>query len=467
MTTLAAAETADTYGWDTVFVVHIADANAAIVRAGTSPPGFQGTDAPDGYSVAGAFGPWAIAPGGSGDLIRLAIPIHDVVITEPGGATEPAAGTALVDVRLHFLDEDEDVSTRKLKVLSTPSEDQEKLASVVSIEYTGTAPGFLGDAALQALLEQWLDANLADFEHVFATVDIDRTADTGAFQWMQPTHVSYAYSDFGASDGALAVLCMTESRTADGLVQQVSGTAIPEGQRSGFLVSRERLLANLLLPSMPHVFPGSKVSDYTLSPTGQAIVLASTDVAFTVTTPADGDTPAKTHQASVTSLQLTIEAAEMHLDVTTVTELSPGVRAYCQTQSFLGVRLVDKPDGTQTLGFSDSRPAITNHWTEADQGIEITEEILGIAALLLAVVATVVTGGAAIGIAAMIVGLVVGVMSVTVTSIEDAGKDDAPAIGALVLDSTAAIVWPDSKDFTLTSACLSSSLQMGGSLTGG
>lgn len=467
MNLLAAADSADSYGWDTVFAVHIADANAAIVRAGTSPPAFQGTDAPDGYSVAGTFGPWAIAPGGSGDLVRLAIPLHDVVIIEPGGAKEPAAGTALVDVRLLFLDEDEDSRTVKLKVRSASSEDREKPASVVSIEYSGAAPGFLGDAALQALLEQWLDANLADFDHVFATVDIDRTADTAAFEWMQPTHVSYAYSDFGASDGALAVLCMTENRTAAELVQQVSGTAIPEGQRSGFLVSRERLLANLLLPSMPNVFPGSKVSDYTLSATGQSIVLASTDVAFTATTPARGDTPAQTHQASVINLQLTIEAAEMQMDVTTATELSPGVRAYCQTQSFLGVRLVVKPDGTQTLGFFDSRPAISNHWTEADQGIEITEEILGIAALLLTVVATVVTGGAAIGIAALIVGLVVGVMSVTATSIEDAGKDNAPTIGAMVLDSTAAIVWPDSKDFTLTSACLSSSLQMSGSLAGG
>ncbi len=76
----------------------------------------------------------------------------------------------------------------------------------------------------------------------------------------------------------------------------------------------------------------------------------------------------------------------------------------------------------------------------------------------------VVTGGAAIGAAALIVGLVVGIMFLTVTLIEDAGKDDAPSINSLVLDSTAAITWPDSKDFQLGNADLNDSLQLGGVL---
>lgn len=52
----------------------------------------------------------------------------------------------------------------------------------------------------------------------------------------------------------------------------------------------------------------------------------------------------------------------------------------------------------------------------------------------------------------------------TTTLIEDAGKDDAPAIGSLVLNSTAAITWPDSKDFQFATAALTDSLQLGGHL---
>jgi hypothetical protein len=463
-------DTADAYGWDTVFAVHIGDANAAIARAKSSPPRFSAADEADGYAASGSFGDWQIATGGSGDLIRLAIPIVGCTITEPGGSSEVVNGTALVDVRLNYLDEDTKPSVggsnKLLKVQTDASKAPDhQVASVVDITYADTQPSFLGGAALQEMLEAWLNANLVDFDHVFATVNIDRTADTGAFQWMQPTHVAYAYSDLGTpGHGVLGVLGMTEGRPDTGLVQQISSVIVPPGQRAGFLVSKQRLLENLLLPAMPHVFPGSQLSDYKLSSTGEAIVMAATDVSFTVTTAANGDKPPQTYEARIVDLQLAVEATELQLSATTVTEVSPGIHAYCENHSFLGIRLVDKPDGTQTLGFFDSRPAITNHWTEEDPGIQITEEILGIVALLLAAVAVVVTGGAAIGVAALIVGLVVGVMSLTTTLIQDVGKDDAPSIDSLVLNSTAAIVWPDSKDFRLGTAGLSDSLQLGGAL---
>jgi len=463
-------ETAETYGWDTVSAIHIADANAAVARAGSSPSSFQAADTADGYAVSGTFGAWQITTGGSGDLIRLAIPITKSTITKPGGSTESASGTALVDVRLNYLDEEANPpasgTNKLLKVQTTIAGPEAPAASVVQINYTGTAPSFLADAALQGMLGGWLNANLQDFDHVFATVNIDRTADTGAFQWMQPTHVAYAYSDMGTpNDGLLGVLCMTGNRVEAGLPQQISSVVIPPGQRVGFLIAKQRLLENLMLPAMPNVFPGSTLADFKLSTTGEAIVNATNNVSFTVTTAAQGNTPASTHAAQIVDLQLTVEADEMQLSVTTVTDISPGIKAYCQTQSFLGIRLVNKPDGTQTLGFYDSRAAVTNPWTEEDPGIQITEEILGIVALLLAAVAIVVTDGAAIGAAALIVGLVVGVMSLTTTLIQDAGKDDAPSIDSLVLNSTAAITWPDSKDFRLGTAGLSDSLQLGGTLT--
>jgi hypothetical protein len=44
------------------------------------------------------------------------------------------------------------------------------------------------------------------------------------------------------------------------------------------------------------------------------------------------------------------------------------------------------------------------------------------------------------------------------------GKNNAPPIGALVLNATVAIRWADSKDFQLGFAGLNDSLQLGGSL---
>ena len=450
-----------------MFAIHISDANAAIVRAGTSPPSFTATDVADGYAVAGNFGPWQITTGGSGELIRLSIPVQNAVVTKPDKSTETVDGVALVDVRLNYLDADTSPpasgSNKSLKVKTTANSPQDPAASVVQVNYTGVPPSFLVTAAFEGMLGEWLNANLDDFDHVFATVNLDRTADQGAFQWMQPTQVAYAYADMGTpGDGLLGVLCMTQQRAETGLPQQISSAVIPSGQRAGFLVAKECLLSYLLLPSMTRLFAGSQATDFALSSTGDSIINATNNVQFTVTTEAHGNQPATTHSAQVIDLLLTVEAQEMQFSVTTVTELSPGIRAYCQTQNFLAVILVNKPDGTQTLGFRDSRPTITNHWTQEDPGIQITEELLGIAALLLAAVAVVVTGGAAIGVAALIVGLAVGVMDLTTDLIQDAGKDDAPAINALVLNCTIPITWPDSKDFLLGSAGLNESLQLGG-----
>lgn len=209
---------------------------------------------------------------------------------------------------------------------------------------------------------------------------------------------------------------------------------------------------------MPRVFKNSHISDYKLSETGSSIVMASQNVSFEVTIKSE------ILSAKIVDLQVTVEGTELQMSVTTVTDISPGIRAFCQTQSFLGMQLVNKADGTQTLGYFDSRPAVKNNWTEADSGFKITEEILAAIGLLLAAVAVVVTGGAAIGVAAMIISLAAGVISVTELQIAKAGKDDASSIGDLVLNSMAAFVWPDSKDFKLSNAKLSDSLQLGGTL---
>lgn len=458
---------AETEGWDTVFALHISDVNSAIARAQSYPTSFELSDAADGYTISGSFDTWKIVPGGSGDLILFAIPFHNCSIIEPGKEREDVKGTAKVVVRLNFIHEEADTTSNSnkqlLQIKSTPTKPGEKVASISTIVFEGKQPSFVGGAVLRGLLEEWLNNNLEDFDHVFATVNINRTASSGDFQWLQPNFVTYAYSDLGTkNDGALGVLCMTENRSRIDLAQQISSVIIPPGQRAGFLISKNRLIAKLLLPNMPKVFQGSKESDYKLSETGDSIVLASKKVRFKVK--AKHGSSSKSYTAKVLDLQMTIEGAELQLSVTTETEISPGIRAYCQTQSFMGIRLVNKPDGTQTLGYFDSRPAVKNNWTKHDAGFKITEDILTVTGIVLALVAVVVTDGAAIGAASVIISLAAGLTAATEYTIEQTGKNDGPSIGEMVLNSTAAIKWSDSQQFKLNDAHLNGSLQLGGTL---
>ena len=97
------------------------------------------------------------------------------------------------------------------------------------------------------------------------------------------------------------------------------------------------------------------------------------------------------------------------MDVQTKTDQSPGIRAFCHTQNFLKIGRVNKPDGSQTLGFSDARPAQVEHWTEEDPGFQIAGEILAVVAVIAGLVAIVATAGTATLAVALVISIVAGV----------------------------------------------------------
>lgn len=449
-------DTAQTYGWDTVFAMHIADVNAAIAAQKSSPPSFSRNDPDEGYAIAGDFGDWSIVPGGDGDLVCLGLPIKNTTVTGPNGKWG-LSGTVKAMVRLDLLHDAEVADRRHLKVRSTPIDASTPVATVSGASFDGAAPAFIVKTALQMLLQDWLNANLADFDHVFSTVDLNRKAASGAFQWMQPTDVAYAYTDLGtATDGALAILSMTEGRSSAGLIQQVSSACIPPSHKGSLLISKARVLDQLLLPTIPFSYSGSKASDFVLSSDGNSIVIGPGAVSFTVTS--DGSD----YSASIQSLSVSIEGTILSYDVTTCTVLSPGIRAWCRTINRLNMTLGTAAGGGQTIVFADAVPADVTHWTEHDPGFDIAEKILAIAALVAGVVATVLTDGAAVGALAMAIGFAAGALTVTQTAIENAGENKAPAITAAVLDGTAAISWPLASGFTLSQAGLNDSLQLVG-----
>jgi hypothetical protein len=274
-------DVASTLGWDTVFAVHIADLNEVIAARRASPDGFAATDAEDGISVTGKFGTWQIAPGGSGGLLWMKVPFHDTVVTMAGKAQPPKSGTATIELRLRFLDQDAGAAalgaprTLKLTVQTQAASSDERAVTILDppgIVYDGEMPRFMEQTALETLLDIWMNSHLDEFQHVFATVDINAVAAHDGFQWLQPTHVDYAYCDLGPNDGLLAVLCMTEGRPPSGLAQQVTAAAIPAGQRAGFLISKQRLLEKLIKPVMPRVFHASRDEDYDVSESGDAII---------------------------------------------------------------------------------------------------------------------------------------------------------------------------------------------------
>ena len=441
---------AQTHGWDTVFAMHIAEVNAAIRDADSTPPGFRQAN-PEGYAVEGRFGTWSIVPGGSGDLLCMAIPFHDTVATSPT-SRDTVSGTLKVHLRLDLL-HDADVNNRRhLKVRTTAIGPDVPVVSGAEVKLENSNAGSLTAIVVKTLLEDWLNANLGDFEHVFATIDVERRAASGAFQWMQPTEVAYAYTDLGSvTDGALAILAMTGGRPATGLVQQVSSGCIPEGQRASLLISKERVMAQLLLPGMPRAFQGATSKDFTLSQSGDSIVNAK-PVAFTVSH------EGKDYPATVTTLAVTLEGEELAFDVTTEVWLMPGVHARTRTISTLSMCLTQAKDGGQTLAFRNVRDPVNQHEVVKSTGAVIVEDVLLLAAAIAGLVVTILSAGTLIWVGLIVVALAFGAEKVY----EKYEEDSAPSIGAAVLDATAAISWPSGSRFQLVAAQLNDSLQLTG-----
>ncbi|MGE0143691.1 MAG: TULIP family P47-like protein [Planctomycetota bacterium] len=456
---------ASTYGWDTAFAIRMPDVNSAIVKAKCSPAGFSQV-APDGScSASGTFGPWQLCRGGDGVLVHFMIPITSGRMTFQGKDTSLSGAVASIEVQLRH------IPPQPKGVQASPSDHQlvirvdggsqtDPVVSVVDLKMPSD-PGLLPKALISGLLSAWLNQNLDTFTHVFNTVTLNRIVDKKQFAWLAPTHTGYAFSSGPTDDSSiLGVLCMTQGRTDDNIAAQLSPNAIPAGARAGFLISPQRFLEEMVLPALPKAFPGSSAADFGMTAKKDAVV----NLAKVSMKPVEH--MGITYRPVIQSLRISVEGEEIVVSSVTRTDIALGTYSEVTVTSFQRLKVADKPDGTQTLIYEETRPAIKDHVTKTTASGEAAKILLEIAAAIIAIVLTIVTDGGFLIIALIIVSLLVGLLEALPTVIANAVgnqvSNDSPSIALLVLNSTDPIRWPGGSDFRLTWAGLNESLQLGG-----
>lgn len=458
----APPEAASTYGWDTAFAIRLPDVNRAIARSGVSPTTFSYTPADRSCSLDGRFGTWQVRPGGDGALVYLGIPVVKGWLDWQGTRYPMDGALATVEVKLNYLPPDptDDTSrgTPHRLVVRTADPAGEPVASVTNLALPGDGPGFIPRALMAGGLEEWLNANLAEFSHVFAVVDLNRIVDREQFRWLAPTSTSYAYVNGADEESShLGVLCMTGHRDPGELAPQISSRAIPTGSRSGFLISADRLLQDMIRPALPHAFPGATDADFAMSPDGTAVVNVRPVATPTV------EHAGTTYQPWIGQLRITVNTAEVVVDTVTTVDLGLGTTAHVKNVAYQKIRLATSPNGTQTLVWEPSRPPVADHWTTMDEGTSIAIEVVG---LVIAAVLTVLTDGAALVVALIIVALVVGLVEATPQQIADTVgqqvSDASVSLSLLVLNSTDPIVWSGAREFRLDQVGLDGALRLGG-----
>jgi hypothetical protein len=470
---------ADTYGWDTVFAIRIDDVNASIKNKKTSPKSFSAsTTDPQTHNkvdVNGNFSDWQITTGGSGKLIHMSTPVISLIargILADGTKAEFSfnEGNFEVQVELEFLPHNDPPANgsgtfHNLMVKHSGQTPGEQVVTFIDAYGFGNStdgsntPFSAVQDDVESALQIWFNENLNDFEHVFATVNLNREADKGQFEWLLPTDVSYAYIDGDSLDNSiLGVLCMTGGRSIEGLVQEVSPNAIPGGSRAGFLISPERFITEMLWPSMPIVYQGVTKDDFKLRSDSTGLILNNGEV--TIQSMKDGD--GNPHETYLRNFEISTTNQILTIDATTRVTVSPGIEAFTHTVSSFDLILHNAENNKQTIFYEQVGTPVVEHWTEEGEGIKIIKIFEDIILFVAIIAVGVLTDGAGFVLAAIVLGTLGVVTSKIPDIIGAANTDDSPSVSLLTFNSVDPIQWSDQKDFKLDQVSLNCSIQLGG-----
>ncbi|NFL33787.1 toxin [Clostridium botulinum] len=478
-----------TLNWDTVYAVPINIVNEAIKLKHPTPENFELLNGKYG-NCSGSFEEWQITKGGDGSNIRLKIPIKNFKATIIGNRLNGKGGFAFanleVQVKLKYLphfpqSKNKDIELVDLKI-RTQSDNPEDPAIIVISSYKNIQGFYFEDeyklteddefvvSYFYRLIKEWLEKNLHFFNYIFNTVNLNLyISDKEKWEWTKPSYVDYAYSEIEGdlSRSALGVLCMTGGRTGSKNQQQkIDPYAIPKKSQSGFLISEERLLRNILLPTIPKKFPKSKGDEFEVInessqgggysyilklKKGKKIDLENIQAVGYTCTP------------YIQEMKIYLLGSYLKLETTTRVDLPLGVASICETTCEYKFKLSTNNKGEQTIAYEQIGSPVNIQYSEntGNVGLNIVVSFLS---ATLSFALTFVPGFGTFLAVGLIGGCLIGSVALIPTFIESYNSDTAPSIDLSLENSVSEITWNSSDVFNLDYVALAGPLQLGGTL---
>lgn len=485
-----------TLNWDTVFAVPITVVNKAIKDTGSSPRNFQ-LQTSSGSSCKGSFKDWQINSGGDGSNIRMKIPIYDfkgVIIDEDAGMNTRGSFTyadMIVQVKLNYLPHDEPSKDSNIKLLDlkvrSKSDDPIdpaivgiSLNNVENLHYEANTKWDINpfidieDIIKNAFMEltvKWLTENLSLFNHIFNVVNLNLYIDDDEqWSWCKPSYVDYAYTDVAGDldKSLLGVLCMTGGR--EGTINQqraLDPYAIPKNSQSAFLIAEERLLREVILPTLPMKFKDSKIEDYeVINATGESgqyqyILRLKRDKRIKLDRiKANG----AMYDPYMTEMSISLFNNTLKMEATTETSIGMGGSVGCSTTNWYNLALGKNNKGEQIIVYEETQTPVETHYVIKEGDDWIWDVIAIIIGLIAEAVLAVFTSGASLLIGSVVIVILTGTLAKTSDFIEHWNFDTSPSIDMMLENSTSQIVWNSSDIFNLDHVALAGPLQLGGTL---
>ncbi|MHA6758310.1 TULIP family P47-like protein [Streptacidiphilus sp. PAMC 29251] len=349
------------YGWDTVSALSVETANSALAQNSNkliSDFKVSGETLSTPYDLQGEFGPWRIVPGGSGNLLRLAVPIAAGTV-RPGAAAgiDLAGCTALVDVSLELLPAPDGHSQDLVFALHQAGQlgDQGRPGVITPVGLQGpgatsAALGAVGTGLVLNGVAESLAANAHAVSFVFASLN---PMAPGAGSWLAPVHSAFLYQETVGGAGHLAILSTTTDRDVSGLQHTVDPELLAGGGELAFAMSTDLFLTHLVAPGLPQVFGGgANPGCFGYDPAKHVITAAHGFGTSSVKEGAIWYTP------QVTSLSLGVVGGALALSVNGNCDLKAGISMDWWITSQYSMRYA--PAG-QSISFSPDQGSRSGH----------------------------------------------------------------------------------------------------------
>jgi hypothetical protein len=491
---------ATTFGWDVAFAIRATDVNKAIAKAGSYPKAIalSAKTAGDNW-VKADIGRWQIVPGGDTQHILFCLQLENVVF---GGRGVDPAGSKIAAIKVHvkfalaFARLSMAAGSHSLKVAPIAHVDPSNPATyplLCSFD-PGDLPAkgltTLERIALQHGVNQAVIDRLDQFQHVFAELDVSDKVATGDFAWLKPTSVDYAYScnlnDPDLDNAVLGVMAMTGGRDDGKNAVQISPEVIPVGARAGCMISEDLYLEHGILPRLPILVSGAKVSDFAYIPSKNLIQLQN--ALPLAPRPSDDGTMSP---SSLVKLELQITGDEIRFRSQTRVlvrhddkvilpgdphlgrpgKVIPGTKDVCyahaEQTSFYKLSAGKLVNGKQDIAFVPGPTAGSeNQWAEPPD--DDPTKPMKMAMMILTISASVLSGFAGAPVIALIYGVItVGsqlYQSLTADGAVLANFQAAPYMDLSAIQKASTFRWSGGKTYELTSVALNNGLQFGGEL---
>lgn len=472
---LLAAEST-TYGWDTVNCLRLPLVNEVLAKSSYPTHLRADLNPAENWTIDTNYGPWQIASGGSGAILMMELPLTSATLTIGSNRLAFTDGWVRIALKLRFVPQPPPALLDAASTEGEPDIDNlvadakgrsadDPAVVIHDVDYGSATPTDEQKALFEASIAQLLNANLNAFTHVFAAVNLNQKADEEHFAWLKPSYTSYAYFQ-GLDDASsyFAVLNQTGGHSPDGLTNQISASAIPDGMNSSILISTELFVQQMVFPGITRAFPNADAETFSVSKNGKVIEANKKVRLAPVRVGAIDYTPYMTY------FRLQVVGDEIQMQSKVSIDISPGIVAYVDASYFYAIGLVEKPDGTMTLDFEESSPSLVTSWYDVAFWVTMTQLVVSIIGAVIGAVAgeaikQVAVKIVVISIITVLAGVIAAIPSIIADVISKGAADSLPPIGPMVDEATDPVDWPKSSGFALKTAELNGAFQLGGILS--